>query len=87
MKIVRGSWFSSLEDRRGTIAGVLSNPPYIPSSCLHTLQAEVGIHEPHKALDGGDQGIDDLNVICDGAAWALQKDGCLILEVFIPCIS
>jgi release factor glutamine methyltransferase len=74
-----------LEGRRGTVAGVLSNPPYIPSPCIHSLQAEVGRYEPHKALDGGEQGTDDLNAICDGAAWALQKDGCLILEVsFLP---
>lgn len=78
--ILKGSWFSALEDKKGKLAGILSNPPYIPSSHISTLQAEVGQYEPRNALDGGHEGTNDLATICRGAAWALQSDGCIILE-------
>ncbi|KAI5060284.1 hypothetical protein GOP47_0024704 [Adiantum capillus-veneris] len=80
IRVLKGSWFSPLEDLKGKLAGVLSNPPYIPSSHIATLQAEVGCYEPKKALDGGQQGTDDLTCICEGASWALQSGGYMILE-------
>jgi len=36
---------------------LVSNPPYIPSSDIPGLQREVRDHEPHLALDGGDDGL------------------------------
>ncbi|KAH7372683.1 hypothetical protein KP509_17G016300 [Ceratopteris richardii] len=80
VKLRKGSWFSPLEDMKGKLAGILSNPPYIPSSHIPALQAEVALYEPRCALDGGEHGIDDLFVICKGATWALQSGGCIILE-------
>eukprot|EP00959_Pyramimonas_sp_CCMP1952_P357208 7479759-Pyramimonas_sp.AAC.1 len=37
----------------GQLAGVVSNPPYIPAATIRGLQAEVKVHEPQMALDGG----------------------------------
>jgi release factor glutamine methyltransferase len=37
---------------------VISNPPYIPSGDIPTLQIEVRGYEPMNALDGGDDGLD-----------------------------
>jgi release factor glutamine methyltransferase len=78
--VVHGSWFTPLESQKGTLAGVLSNPPYIPSANLAGLQAEVGQHEPQSALDGGDDGMYDLRVICEGSSHALRGGGFLALE-------
>lgn len=36
---------------------VVSNPPYIPSKVIDTLDQEVQRYEPHLALDGGEDGI------------------------------
>ncbi|PRX71154.1 release factor glutamine methyltransferase [Cohnella sp. SGD-V74] len=42
----------------GLVVDILvSNPPYIPSSDIPGLQREVRDHEPHLALDGGDDGL------------------------------
>ena len=84
MTVVHGSWFTPLESQKGTLAGVLSNPPYIPSANLAELQAEVGQHEPQSALDGGDDGMYDLRVICEGSSHALRGGGFLALEVRHP---
>ncbi|KAL3699012.1 hypothetical protein R1sor_017034 [Riccia sorocarpa] len=80
VKVVQGFWFSPLQDKAGKLAGVISNPPYIPTEKLQTLQAEVGKHEPKIALDGGADGADDLREICYGSVIALRSGGFLALE-------
>jgi len=81
VKVVIGSWFTPLENYNGSLAGVLSNPPYIPSENIPGLQAEVGKHEPQAALDGGEDGMNDLRSICHGSSRALRSGGFLALEV------
>lgn len=80
VKVVHGSWFAPLENYNGSLAGVLSNPPYIPSENIAGLQAEVGKHEPQSALDGGEDGMNDLRTICHGSSRALRSGGFLALE-------
>ena len=67
----------------GKLAGIVSNPPYIPSDNLPGLQAEVGRHELRLALDGGLDGMDDLLHLCNGAALMLRPGGFFIFEVLI----
>lgn len=44
---------------------VVSNPPYIKTSALKTLEPEIRDWEPRQALDGGPDGMDILNpLIC-----------------------
>ncbi|MBT9143139.1 MAG: Release factor glutamine methyltransferase [Dehalococcoidia bacterium] len=37
---------------------VVSNPPYISSTDIETLQRDVKVYEPHLALNGGPDGLD-----------------------------
>ncbi|KAL9322018.1 hypothetical protein ACSQ67_010071 [Phaseolus vulgaris] len=80
-----GSWFEPLKDMEGKLAGLVSNPPYIPSDDISGLQAEVGRHEPRLALDGGIEGMDALHHLCDGAALMLKPGGFFAFEVWIFC--
>ncbi|XAR67293.1 peptide chain release factor N5-glutamine methyltransferase [Bertholletia excelsa] len=75
-----GSWFEPLKDVEGELAGLVSNPPYIPSEDISGLQAEVGKHEPILALDGGASGMDDLLHLCRGAASMLKPGGFFAFE-------
>jgi methylase of polypeptide subunit release factors len=73
---LRGSWLAPLLAARGAacLAGVVSNPPYIPSARLPGLQPEVGRYEPSLALDGGaGNGTDSLRCIAADAALGTQK--------------
>ena len=60
---------------------IISNPPYIKSSVISTLQKEVCEHEPLSALDGGESGLDFYEKIVSGVGSHLQKSGVLPLEI------
>ena len=60
---------------------ILSNPPYIPSGVIPTLQPEVKDHEPIRALDGGADGLDFYRRLAEEVPEYLKKGGFLILEI------
>ncbi|MBP7710053.1 MAG: peptide chain release factor N(5)-glutamine methyltransferase [Rickettsiales bacterium] len=60
---------------------IISNPPYIPSQEIETLEPEVKNHEPRTALDGGADGLDLYKKIAASAKNFLKKDGKIILEI------
>lgn len=62
---------------------VVSNPPYIPSKDLDTLQREVRDHEPRMALDGGADGLDFYRAICAQVRVLLTSPGIVAFEVGI----
>ncbi len=60
---------------------ITSNPPYIKSSVIDTLQTEVKDFEPHSALDGGNDGLDFYRRICDIAPKLLTENGLIYFEI------
>jgi release factor glutamine methyltransferase len=59
---------------------IVSNPPYIPSGEIPKLSAEVREHDPHLALDGGNDGYDAYRALTPQAAERLAPGGALIVE-------
>lgn len=59
---------------------IVSNPPYIPSGEIPKLSREVREHDPHLALDGGNDGYDAYRALIPQAAERLAPGGALILE-------
>lgn len=59
---------------------VVSNPPYIASHQLPTLQREVRA-EPSLALDGGPDGLTVVRRVVAGATGALKAGGLLAVEI------
>ena len=62
---------------------LVSNPPYIPSADIDTLDVSVREHEPRLALDGGEDGLDFYRAICEKWRDALAPEGMLFFEVGI----
>uniref|UniRef100_A0AAG5DW22 peptide chain release factor N(5)-glutamine methyltransferase n=1 Tax=Anopheles atroparvus TaxID=41427 RepID=A0AAG5DW22_ANOAO len=60
---------------------IVSNPPYVPSVLIPTLDPEVKIYEDLRALDGGNDGLTVIKAILRVASKHLAKDGVLWLEV------
>ena len=59
---------------------IVSNPPYIPSAEIPTLSIEVREHDPHLALDGGNDGYDAYRALIPQAAERLAPGGALVVE-------
>ena len=60
---------------------LLSNPPYIKSEEINTLDEEVKKYDPLKALDGGLDGLDSYRRIAKLAPSLVKKSGYILLEV------
>jgi release factor glutamine methyltransferase len=59
---------------------IISNPPYIPSAEIETLQPEVRDFDPRAALDGGADGLDFYRKLAAEAKMFLKPDGKIMLE-------
>lgn len=60
---------------------IVSNPPYIETEVIDTLQREVKSHEPHIALDGGEDGLVFYRRIIQIAPKILNSNGILAFEI------
>jgi len=79
----QGSWWSPLSFLQGKVTGMVSNPPYIPSATIPQLQPEVCQHEPTLALDGGEDGLDDIRHLIDTAPHYLVSGGIWLIELML----
>ena len=75
-----GDLFAPLEGK--IFNAIVSNPPYIPTNDLKTLQSEVQ-REPRLALDGGTDGLNFYRRIISDAPRFLVRGGLLAVEVGI----
>jgi release factor glutamine methyltransferase len=63
---------------------ILSNPPYIPHGDIAGLAAGVRDYEPHRALDGGPDGLEVFGrLVTEAPAW-LKPGGYLVVEIGSP---
>ena len=65
----------------GNFDVIVSNPPYIPSREIATLDSSVKDYEPIWALDGGKDGLRFYKSIIKFWKTLLRPDGLLIFEV------
>ena len=70
--VLRGDLLAAIPAGR-TVDWIVSNPPYIPTADLDTLQPEVRDHEPRGALDGGADGLDVYRILVPAAAARARK--------------
>ena len=80
LKFTCGHWWLPLENLKGKLDLVVSNPPYIPNEIYKKLPNEVKHFEPKIALIGGEDGLVHIREIIQQAPSYLKKGGWLILE-------
>lgn len=80
IELVHGAGFAALA-AEARFDLIVSNPPYIPTPHLDSLQAEVRDFDPRAALDGGTDGLDFYRLIGEQAARFLKPHGRIMLEL------
>ena len=76
--VVRGNWAEAI----GPSADIIvSNPPYIDTAVLATLDPEVRDHDPVLALDGGPDGFAAYRAIASALPRILDRRGTVVFEV------
>lgn len=75
-----GAGFAALPERRA-FALIVSNPPYIATAEIATLEPEVRDHDPREALDGGPDGLEIYRLLSAEAPHWLAPGGALFVEL------
>ncbi len=75
-----GDWFAPVRPL-SPFHMIVSNPPYIRTADIPTLQPEVSRYEPRTALDGGPDGLAAIGRIIRRAPDYLVEGGYLFLEM------
>lgn len=81
IQFYQGSWWEPLNHLQGQLQGMVSNPPYIPRVMIADLQPEVVNHEPHLALDGGEDGLAAIKYLIETAPDYLVSGGLWLVEL------
>lgn len=76
--LFRGDLFEPLGSRRYDL--ILTNPPYVDEAAMDALPPEF-LAEPRMALAGGEDGLDLVRRILDGAADRLSDRGGILCEI------
>ncbi len=79
LALMRGDWTTGMGDASFDV--VVSNPPYIPTADIETLQPEVRDHEPRLALDGGADGLDAYRALAPEILRVLKPGGLFCVEI------
>ena len=78
-EFVESDLFTRFEQEQFDI--IVSNPPYIASAVIETLEPEVRLHEPIGALDGTADGLYFYRKIVTDSKRFLKKGGALLFEI------
>ena len=76
---LRTEWAAGLADHSFDL--VVSNPPYIPSADIETLDPEVKDHDPRLALDGGPDGLAAYRELVPEILRVLKPGGVFAVEI------
>lgn len=79
VEFIKSNLFENLASKKFDI--IVSNPPYIETATINSLQPEVKDHEPILALDGGEDGLDFYRKIIKEAPKHLNENGVIIFEI------
>ena len=80
VKLLESNLFERI-DKEEKFHIIASNPPYIPTDSIDSLQEEVKDYEPRIALDGGKEGMEFYKRIVPESKEYLQERGLLIFEI------
>lgn len=85
IEFLLGSLFAPVAGRRFDL--IVSNPPYIPTTDIESLDQEVRDYDPRTALDGGSDGLDLYRLLIPSAVNYLNHEGWLLVEIGVGQVN
>ncbi len=79
--LCQGNLYDALPDETQAFPMIVGNPPYVKTSDLEGISADVAKHEPRIALDGGDDGLEAIRRIVGEGPRYLAAGGFLAIEI------
>jgi release factor glutamine methyltransferase len=76
--VLCSNWFEGVT---GKFDLIVSNPPYIAEEDMATLPGEVRDYEPHRALDGGEQGLQEIGKLIGNLKEHMQSGATALFEI------
>ena len=80
IELVESNLFSKINPTE-KLDFIISNPPYIPSKKISSLQVDIMQYEPLIALDGGPDGLSFYRYLLETAPSLLTPEGEMFLEI------
>ena len=80
IELVESNLFSKINPTE-KLDFIISNPPYIPSKNISSLQVDITQYEPLIALDGGPDGLSFYRYLLETAPSLLTSEGEMFLEI------
>ncbi|MDP6318905.1 MAG: peptide chain release factor N(5)-glutamine methyltransferase [SAR324 cluster bacterium] len=80
IELVESNLFSKINPTE-KLDFIISNPPYIPSKNISSLQVDIRQYEPLIALDGGPDGLSFYRYLLETAPSLLTPEGEMFLEI------
>ena len=77
--LLRGDWTTGLAEE--SFDRVVSNPPYIASDVIETLEPEVRQYDQRLALDGGADGLEAYRILAGEILRVLKPGGRFFVEI------
>lgn len=65
----------------GTFDMIVSNPPYIPTKVIESLEEEVRLYDPFSALDGKEDGLYFYRILAKESPRFLKDGGWIYMEI------
>lgn len=78
VRFIQSDWYENIH---GQYDLIVSNPPYITSDAMRSLETEVAAYDPPLALHGGQDGLDPYRLILSDYAPFLKKGGAIWVEI------
>ncbi|KAF0185912.1 MAG: release factor glutamine methyltransferase [Hyphomonadaceae bacterium] len=72
-----GNWAENITEKFNIVT---SNPPYIPTNIIATLDKDVREYDPHQALDGGADGLEPYHILFAQLPNLLKPNGKFAFE-------
>jgi release factor glutamine methyltransferase len=82
VRLLRGDWFGALPiELAGSLAVVVSNPPYLAADEWPELDAVVRDYDPYESLVAGATGLEVISLLIAEAPRWLRAGGSLVVEI------